>query len=163
MSIFWTSPLSLRSKRTRSCGLSLVSLCSFCTDPKLRPILMSCSPEKNCCTRIVQHQVLCTTFLNRSSLTSWVWTLKVQGKRWNSSGLSHPRRVSQSWGSKIFKRNKGVSPPPGLQLCPAWGTSYGRDGASLPRQPPSRSPRSPSYGPGGTMPRLCWTPENKFS
>ena len=40
---------SLHSKRTRSCGLSLVSLCNFCTDPKLRPILVSCSPEKKCC------------------------------------------------------------------------------------------------------------------
>ena len=102
-----------------------------------------------------------STFLNRSFLTSWVWTLKVQGKRWNSSGLSHPRRVSQSWESKIFKRNKGVSPLPGRQRCLAWGTSCGRDGASLPRQPHSCSPSFLSYGPGGTMPRLCWTPENQ--
>ena len=29
--------------------------------------------------------------------TSWVCTLKLHGKRWKSSGLSHPRRVSQSY------------------------------------------------------------------
>ena len=109
------------------------------------------------CTLSNQYQ-LCILY---TYPTSWVCTLKLHGRRWKSSGLSHPSRVSQSWGRISQFRSQEVKFSPGHRQCLAWGTFCERACASFSHPPPCHNPNLPSSVLGGTEPRLCWTPKSR--